>query len=188
MEWDIVQWGQFYTVLMIGLALGMDAFSMGLGMGIMGIRLKTIAKISLIIGFFHILMPLLGIAGGIFLSTFIGDIATLIGGVFLCFLGANMLWGSFFRAEQESQIFQTGGFGLIIFALIVSLDALSVGFSFGLFDVDMTLAVLVFGAMGMIMAAAGLLLGKKLGDRISSHYGEAMGGAILLAFGLKFLL
>lgn len=189
MEWDIVQWGQFYTVIMIGVALGMDAFSMGLGMGMIGIRRKTIAKISLIIGFFHIMMPLIGIVGGKLLSSVIGEVATLIGGVILCFLGANMLWGSFFKSGQkEMRTLQTSGFGLLLFAVVVSIDALSVGFSFGLFDVDKTVAALTFGVIGMIMAGLGLIIGRNLGGRIGSQYGEAMGGAILLAFGLKFLL
>jgi len=185
-HWDVIQWGQFYTILMIGVALGMDAFSLGIGMGMMGVRLRTIGKVSAVIGFFHIIMPLLGIVCGIFLSSLIGNVATFIGGLILCFLGANMLWGSFFRGE-EAPTFQTRGLGLLLFALSVSLDALSVGFSFGLFDVDITLAVLMFGLLGMLMAGAGLFIGRKLGSRLG-NYGEAMGGAILLAFGIKFLL
>lgn len=187
-HWDLIQWGQFYTVIIIGFALGMDAFSLGIGMGMMDVRLKTIAKVSLVVGLFHIIMPLIGIGSGIFLSSVVGDVASFIGGVILCFLGANMLWGSFFRSEEEpSTRYQTKGWGLILFAISVSMDALSAGFSFGLFDVDIMLAVLVFGVLGMFMAGTGLLLGKHVGHRLGG-YGEAIGGAIILAFGIKFLL
>ncbi|WP_134702493.1 manganese efflux pump MntP family protein [Ammoniphilus sp. YIM 78166] len=186
MEWDIIQWGQFYTILMIGLALGMDAFSLGIGMGMIGIRLRTIAKISLIIGLFHILMPLVGIGSGKFLSSVVGDVATFIGGVILCFLGANMLWGSIFGEEGERS-YQTRGWGLILFALSVSIDALSVGLSFGLFKTDVWLAVVTFGVLGMLMTGSGLLLGKHVGNRLGG-FGEALGGIIILAFGVKFML
>lgn len=187
MQWDIIQWGQFYTILMIGFALGMDAFSLGIGMGMIGVRLKTIAKVSLVIGLFHILMPLIGIGSGIFLSKVVGDVAAFIGGMILCFLGANMLWGSFFREEESPGRYQTRGLGLILFALSVSLDALSVGFSFGLFAVDIVMAVLMFGLLGMVMACSGLLLGRHVGPRLGG-YGEAVGGVILMGFGIKFLL
>lgn len=186
-HWDIIQWGQFYTILMIGFALGMDAFSLGIGMGMMGVRIRTIAKVSVVIGFFHVLMPLIGIGSGIFLSNVVGEVATFIGGLILCFLGANMLWRSFFGEEEEARSFQTSGLGLVLFAISVSLDALSVGFSFGLFDVDIPLALFLFGIIGMFMSALGLLIGKRVAHRFG-NYGEALGGAILLAFGFKFLL
>ncbi len=187
MQWDIIQWGQFYTILMIGFALGMDAFSLGIGMGMVGVRLRTIAKVSIVIGLFHVVMPLIGIASGMFLSRVVGDIATFMGGLILCFLGANMLWGSFFRDEDSNNRYPTQGFGLILFALSVSLDALSVGFSFGLFEVDIVMAVLLFGLLGMVMACSGLLLGRHVGHRLGG-FGEAIGGTILMAFGFKFLL
>lgn len=187
MQWDIIQWGQFYTILMIGFALGMDAFSLGIGMGLVGLRLRAIAKVSIIIGLFHVVMPLIGIASGMFLTKVVGNVATFIGGLILCFLGANMLWGSFFREEDANNRYPTTGLGIILFALSVSMDALSVGFSFGLFEVDVAMAVILFGLLGMLMACSGLLLGRHVGPRLGG-FGEAIGGAILMAFGLKFLL
>ncbi|MEW9671215.1 manganese efflux pump MntP family protein [Ammoniphilus sp. 3BR4] len=187
MEWDITQLGQFYTILMIGIALGMDAFSLGIGMGMLGIRLRTIAKISILIGLFHIIMPLFGIASGKFLSAVVGDVATFIGGLILCFLGANMVWGSIFQVEGEPRSYRTEGFGLLLFAMSVSIDALSVGLSFGLFKTDVLLSVLVFGLIGMLMTGCGLLLGKQVGHRMGG-VGEALGGFIILAFGIKFML
>jgi putative Mn2+ efflux pump MntP len=184
--WDIVQWGQFYTILMIGLALGMDAFSLGIGMGLVGLRSRSIAKISSLIGLFHTIMPLLGIFIGIFLSSAIGNVATFIGGVILCFLGANMLWNGVFPNEMNPA-FQPRGFGLILFSMSVSMDALSVGLSFGLFEVNIFLAVMMFGLLGMLLAGAGLMLGKHVGHRIGG-YGEILGGTILMSFGIKFLL
>jgi manganese efflux pump family protein len=187
--WDIIHWGQFYTIFIIGFALGMDAFSLGIGLGMIGVRLRTIAKVSIVIGFFHILMPLVGIAAGMFLSSYVGSIASFIGGLILCFLGANMLWGAVFRSDDQTErtFNQTKGWGLFLFALSVSIDALSVGFSFGLFEVDVPVAVFSFGLLGTVMSAAGLLLGRYVGDRLGS-LGEALGGVIILVFGIKFML
>ncbi|MBP1934011.1 putative Mn2+ efflux pump MntP [Ammoniphilus resinae] len=187
MAWDIVQWGQFYTILMIGFALGMDAFSLGIGLGTLGIRLRTIAKISLTIGLFHILMPLLGIFTGMFLTKVVGSVASFIGGIILCYLGIQMFWAAIFKGDEDTRATRKiGGIEMLLFSLSVSMDALSVGFSFGLFAVNVWLAVVVFGILGMLMSAIGLLLGKRVGHRLGT-WGEVIGGVILFAFGLKFL-
>lgn len=184
---DIFQWGQFITLIIIAVALGMDAFSLGIGIGMMGIRLKTVLRVSLTIGFFHVVMPLIGILIGVYLTSVIGDIATVIGGLILCLLGIHMLWNSFSDAVSTYSTARTAGFSLFLMAVSVSLDSLSVGLSFGLFAVDAIFAVIVFGIIGTIMAGIGLMLGKKMGDWLG-HYGEAVGGLILLIFGIKFLI
>lgn len=185
MDITLFQWGQFFTLLMIAFAISMDAFSLGIGVGMVGIRLREILKVSITIGLFHVGMPLAGIVIGIYLSEIIGDIAVLIGGGILMIIGLHMLWNGFFRAEEKS-ILQTKGLGLLLFSFSVSLDALTVGFSFGLIEVNKLLAVSLFGVMGGIMACCGLLLGRTVGGWLGD-YSEVVGGIILLAFGLKFI-
>ncbi|CCF14512.1 conserved hypothetical protein [Brevibacillus laterosporus GI-9] len=179
-------WGQFLTLLLISIALGMDAFSLGIGLGMVGLRLRKIVNISIMIGCFHVAMPLLGIAIGSYLSDIVGDIAIFIGGSILILLGVHMLWSVFF-GENEESIVKTSGLGLILFAISVSLDALSVGFSLGLMTVNKWLAVSMFGIVGGMMSCAGLLLGRSVGGWMG-EYSEIIGGVILLIFGLKFIL
>lgn len=182
---ESLQWGELITILMIGIALGMDAFSLGIGMGMGGIRLLTIAKVSLTIGLFHIVMPLIGIALGVFLTSYMGNMAAYIGGFILIVLGLHMLWNGFF-GEERTPLMKTTFWGTILFSLSVSIDALSVGFSFGLFRVNTFIAVLIFGALGAVLAAGGLLLGRRVGGWLG-EYSEIFGALILVAFGLKFL-
>lgn len=185
-EATVFLWGQFLTLLLIAIALGMDAFSLGIGLGMVGLRLRKIVNISIMIGCFHVAMPLLGIAIGTYLSDIVGDIAIFIGGGILILLGVHMLWSVFF-GENEGSIIKTSGLGLILFAFSVSLDALSVGFSLGLIAVNKWLAVSLFGIIGGMMACAGLLLGRSVGGWLG-EYSEIIGGVILLIFGLKFIL
>ncbi|QDX91653.1 manganese efflux pump [Brevibacillus laterosporus] len=186
MEAAVYLWGQFLTLLLIAIALGMDAFSLGIGLGMVGLRLRKILNISVMIGFFHIAMPLLGIVIGTYLSDIVGDIAIYIGGAILILLGVHMLWSVFF-GENEGSLIKTTGLGLILFAFSVSLDALSVGFSLGLMAVNKWLAVSLFGIIGGLMACAGLMVGKSVGGWLG-EYSEIIGGVILLIFGLKFIL
>lgn len=186
MEIALFQWGQLLTLLMVAFAISMDAFSLGVGVGMVGIRLREILKVSLTIGLFHIAMPLVGIFIGVYLSEIVGDIAVIIGGAVLIAIGLHMLWNGVFRTEEKS-ILKTKGVGLILFAFSVSLDAMTVGFSFGLIEVNKILAVSLFGLMGAAMAYFGLLLGRSVGGWLG-EYSEVLGGLILFVFGLKFML
>ncbi|MBG9588142.1 manganese efflux pump MntP [Cytobacillus firmus] len=176
--------GEILTLALMAFALGMDAFSVGLGMGMYKLRLRQIAKIGITIGLFHVWMPLLGMIAGRFLSNTFGAIAGYVGGGLLLLLGVQMIWSSF-RDEEDSLITPVG-IGLLIFALSVSLDSFSVGLSLGIYGAKTFQVLVFFGAGATILTWAGLLTGRKVQSWIGS-YSEALGGAILLAFGVKLL-
>jgi manganese efflux pump family protein len=176
--------GEFITLCMMAFALGMDAFSVGLGMGLICLRLKQILYIGLTIGLFHIFMPLFGILIGRFLSQQFGAIASYIGGLLLLILGIQMIISSF--KEDENPFISPVGIGLIFFALSVSLDSFSVGLSLGIYGARTLLTIVLFGLFSMILTWAGLLLGRRFQQWLGV-YSEALGGSILLAFGVKLL-
>lgn len=122
---------ELITLVIMAFALGMDAFSVGLGMGLVRLRFRQIFYIGVIIGLFHIWMPLLGMFIGKLLSDKLGMLATYGGGVLLLILGIQMIYSSFKRDEEP--FIKPVGWGLIIFALSVSLDSFSVGLSLGIF-------------------------------------------------------
>lgn len=183
---DSVQAGQLITILLMALALGMDAFSLGIGMGIRGIRLVHIARISLIIGLFHIIMPLMGMFMGHYVSSLLGDVATAAGGALLVVLGSHMVYSAL-RGDSVVALDHRSFWGSVIFALMVSIDSFSVGVSLGMFATDIMLTVLMFGLFGAGMSVLGLLLGRRVGHWVG-EYGEALGGIILLVFGIRFLI
>jgi len=187
MELSLPQWGQLFTLFMISVALGMDAFSLGVGIGMRGVLVREALKISGTIGLFHILMPLLGISVGRYLGSLVESIAVMTGGGLLCILGVNMMVHAFRSGEEEYRIDTSTIMGTLMFSLTVSLDSLSAGLSLGLFEADLLLAVLLFGTVGGLMACTGLLLGRNVGEWIGD-YGEVVGGIILISLGLRFLL
>jgi len=178
--------GHTVTILLIAIALGMDAFSLCLGVGMKGIRLLHVAKVSAAIAAFHMAMPLIGLFMGRYVSALLGDVAVMVGGVLLVLLGAHMIYSSI-RGEDVPSIQIGSMLGLLTFAVSVSVDSLSVGVSLGMFSTDLIATVVLFGAMGGLMSAVGLLIGRRVGQMIG-EYGEAFGGAVLLVFGVLFLL
>ncbi|WP_438435132.1 manganese efflux pump MntP [Gorillibacterium sp. sgz500922] len=182
---NTAQWGEWFTLILMAFALGLDAFSLGIGIGLRGIRLLDVLKLSVIIGVFHVVMPLAGIFAGHLVGELLGEVATSVGGILLVLLGAHMIYNSL-RSEKSEGINARSLWGMLLFAFSVSIDSFSVGVSLGIFASDLILAVLLFGAFGGLMSISGLMLGRRVGEWVGS-YGEAFGGLILLTFGLRFL-
>ncbi|RJX36875.1 manganese efflux pump [Paenibacillus pinisoli] len=178
--------GQFLTLLIIAVALGFDAFSLGLGIGLKGIRLLDILKLGIVIGLFHIIMPIGGLLTGQLVSGLLGNVATTAAGVLLLLLGGHMIYSSI-RGEEVPSFNHRSSVGLLVLALSVSVDAFSVGVTLGMFSADLWLTILLFGFFGGAMSMLGLLLGRKVSSKLG-EYGEACGGAILLVFGILFIV
>lgn len=176
--------GELVTIIIMAFVLGMDAFSISLGMGMYRLRFKQMLNIGLIVGIFHILMPLLGMIAGRFLSEKFDAVASYIGGGLLLILGVQMIWSSL-RKESESLITPVG-FGLLLFALSVSLDSFSVGLTLGIYGARTLLVLICFGAGAMLLSWLGLIIGRRV-QGLLGQYSEVLGGAILLFFSFRLL-
>lgn len=176
--------GEMITLIIMAFALGMDAFSVGLGMGMFKLRLKQIFLIGLTVGFFHIWMPLLGMICGRFLSVQFGTFAAYAGGMLLVLLGIQMFISGI-RGGDSLTIAPIGK-GLLVFALSVSLDSFSVGLTLGIFGARTWVTIICFGCAATLLTWSGLLIGRKI-QGIFGLYSELLGGSILCAFGLKLL-
>lgn len=181
-------WGQIVTIAIMAIALGMDAFSLGVGIGMRGIRLLHVLQMGLLVAFFHVLMPLLGLVAGNYVGHLLGRVAGIAAGGLLVALGCHMVLGSFRAGESNEMrgVDHRTLWGMLLISLSVSIDSFSVGLSLGVFVSHVLLTVLAFGACGGIMSVTGLLLGRRV-SRGLGEYGEALGGAILLGFGLLFI-
>jgi putative Mn2+ efflux pump MntP len=177
--------GKSATLLLIAFALGMDAFSLCIGIGMQGVRLVHMVRISSVIAVFHMVMPVVGMVMGTFAGRLLGDVAVMFGGGLLLILGMHMIYNSL-RGDSARTIHYGSWLGLLAFAGSVSLDSLSVGVSLGMFATEVIGTILVIGCMGGVMSMLGLWIGRRIG-RFAGEYAEALGGVILLTFGLLFL-
>lgn len=180
--------GQIITITIMAVALGLDAFSLGVGIGMKGIRLLHVLQLSLLIAFFHVLMPLFGLFTGDYVGQLLGQVTQYAAGGLLLLLGSHMVFNSFRSGDGgglQAVDYRTL-WGMLLISLSVSVDSFSVGVSLGMFVNHILLTVLTFGACGGLMSILGLLLGRHV-SRGLGDYGEAIGGAILLGFGLLFI-
>lgn len=173
------------AILMMAGALGMDAFSLGIGIGMKGVRRREMLRLACMVGLFHAMMPLLGMIIGQYMSQLLDDIAILTGGGLLVLLGAHMIYSSI-RGEELYALNYRSITGLLLFSLSVSIDAFSVGISLGLFASDWLITVLLFGWFGGVLMMLGLYAGQRISLGLGV-FGEALGGLILLLFGIRVL-
>lgn len=173
-------------IMLMSLALGMDAFSLSLGMGLQGINRKTAWQFIFNIGVAHIFMASVGLAAGIALHGFLGKLAIWFGAVLLIALGLHMIYSTLFGSTNEKSL-DLRQMAIPLFALTVSVDALSVGFSLGLRSTAYgVVSVVSFGVFGAGLCGIGLWLGKRA-NRLTGQYGQLFGAAILIAYGIHFL-
>ncbi|MGM8215007.1 manganese efflux pump MntP [Bacillaceae bacterium W0354] len=173
-------------LLLLAVAIGMDAFSVSLSVGLMKIRLRIILLYIILIGLFHVIMPFMGMIVGHFLSNKLGMIAQIVGGWMLIMIGAQMIIATLIEKETLKQI---NFLGLLALAFTVSLDSFSVGISIGMtmFGFNQIAVILLFGLMSMFLATLGLYLAKK-GKTIFGKYSEAIGGIVLVFIGLQMIM
>lgn len=173
------------TLLILAVALGTDAFSMCLGLGMTGVTRRQIIVVSLTVLAFHVLMPLAGWYAGDLAGSLLGKAAGIAGALVLIYLGGKMIysaWKGDGELSNRDALVTTGG--MLLLAAGVSMDALSVGFSLGTQNVDLPLTVTVIGVVAGIMTGAGLILGRFVGNRVGER-AVGIGGTLLVGIGIK---
>ncbi|NMA68809.1 MAG: manganese efflux pump [Desulfitobacterium sp.] len=186
-------------ILALAIALGADAFSLALAVGMVGVRRGMIFRLSLLVAVFHVLMPLGGLFLGRTMGLFLGSLAKALGSLVLLWLGGRMIL-NVWRPKPESYPLSQArvaflrknlpagvslqGIGLYALATSVSLDALSVGISLGTIGSQIGLTVLVMGTVAGLMMASGLILGGFIGSWLGKR-AEALGGLVLITIGLR---
>ena len=113
--------------------------------------------------------------------------------VLLLVIGGKMLidavMSSKFAADEEAiDAAEMSGFKLFILGIATSIDALSVGFAIaGHNTVQAFLTSVIIGIVTLWICAAGLLLGRRLGERFTDKAG-ILGGTILIIIGIEILV
>lgn len=181
---------QLVEIALIAVALGCDAFAVGMGVGTRFCEPRQVFRLSFHFGLFQFLMPLLGWIIGVSAFGLVRRWGPWLAFGLLFFIGARMTYESF-RPEEVSSDREcrdpTRGMSLVVLSLATSMDALGVGFSLGVLGQSLLLAAVCIGVTACVMTWAAM----KLGSRLSSKFGQRMeiaGGVILMAIAVKLLV
>lgn len=188
---------EIWEVLLLGVALAMDAFAAGMTDGMTNVHMgwKKTLLIAATFGFMQCLMPILGyFFGGIF-AAFVEKIAPVLSFILLAFIGGKAVVEFFLerRKKGAQKPRPVSAAEIFLQGIATSLDALAVGVTFLAVETENGLPMSVFlcaGVIGVITFFLSLLavfLGKKLGDKFADK-AKLFGGVVLIGIGLKILL
>lgn len=171
----------YYFFMAVGLS--MDAFSLSIVYGTNGIKSKKIIILSLTVGIFHFIMPNLSALLSKSLFSFI-TYGNIVAGIVFLILGIEMI---FSFKEKESKYELSNYLEILLFAIAVSIDSFSVGLALSLDKENIILAGIVFSIISTMFTFSGLILGKKLNEKIG-NVSKIIGIIILFVFSIKYLL
>ncbi len=176
-----------WTLALLAIALGTDAFSVALAVGTCGVTRRRLFRLAFHFGLFQFLMPLLGWFLGDSVASLVQPAGKYLVAAFLTFIGVRMIRGAFRRETGVgNRVDRTRGWSLVGFSVATSLDALGVGVGLGLLGIGILTPAVVIGLVAGTMTTAGMLLGGRL-SQVFGQRAEALGGLVLLVLAFTFL-
>lgn len=178
-------------IIIIAVGLSMDAFavSITLGLSLPSIKSKKIMIPGLYFGFFQALMPLIGFFAGTYFVDKIQHLDHWVAFVLLGFIGGKMIKDSFSKDDDEEKSPENPFLfaKMLLLAVATSIDALAVGITFALFEVNIFGAITITGLTTFAISLGGVIVGNMFGLKFKSK-AELAGGAVLVILGIKILV
>ena len=148
------------TLIILGISLSLDAFSLSIIYGTFIYSKKIKLLLSLTVGIFHFIMPLLGsYIGSFIISNFISDPDILVAIIFTV-LSIEMLL-SIKDLDQTTKEFKNI-LEALFFAFSVSIDSFTVGIALGSGEENVVTAGIIFAFLSGLFTFCGLDIGTKL--------------------------
>ncbi len=182
------------TNILLGIGLAMDAFSVSIANGLRENKMETGRK-CLIAGcyaMFQIVMPMIGwilVRGALEALKMLQTAVPYIALVLLVFIGVKMMIeGIKNYGEERADKPPVGNAELLMQGAATSIDALSVGFTFAMYETLYVLpAALIIGAVTFVICLTGLAIGRTVGMKFT-RYSDIAGGVILTAVGIGIFI
>ncbi len=177
------------TIIILALGLSMDAFAVSVtsGLTMKVLKIRYALRIALFFGIFQALMPVLGYLAGLSIRKYIESFDHWIAFGLLSAIGVKMIYESFSLNKDERAMNPDDILLLLTLAIATSIDALAVGLSISLLNVDIMKPAVIIGSVTFAMSLGGVLLGKAAGHLFENKI-EILGGLILIGIGVKILI
>lgn len=183
----------FFTLLLMGVGLAMDAFAVSIckGLSMRKVNKKQCLVIGLFFGGFQALMPFIGWVLGSQFEQYITSIDHWIAFILLGFIGGKMVVEAIREKDEAVEVEKMDPpldlKEMFILAIATSIDALAVGITFAFLQVPIVEAISIIGITTFVISVIGVYVGNFFGNRYKKK-AELAGGMILILIGLKILL
>ena len=183
----------FFTSIMLGWGLAMDAFSVSLANGLNEPKMKRgrMCGVAGIFSAFQFAMPMIGWICVSTVARLFGAFERLIPWIALIllgYIGGKMLYEGIVSKSSDSEKGKASFRELLVQGVATSIDALSVGFTISDYNLpEALISCLIIGVLTFFICYAGLFIGKKAGTRLAGKAG-ILGGAILIFIGREIFI
>ena len=182
---------ELFTILLIALALAVDAFAVALasGVSLCQVSSRQTFRLAFHFGLFQAMMNIIGWAAGLTVRNLLESIDHWLAFTLLALVAVKMIKDSVAGREKEAQkVDPTRGYTLVMLSVATSIDSLAVGLSFSVLNISIWLPATIIGIVATLLTMIGLRLGCLLGaaSRIGAK-AEVAGGLVLLGIGINIL-
>lgn len=169
-------------IVLIGLSLSMDAFTISIGKGIKTNNFKIGLITVIFFSLFQFIMPIIGYYFGNMLSERIINYHSYFSSILLIIIGILMI------KENEIDEFDNklNIKELILLSIATSIDALVIGISFSFIKINIIISSIIIGLITFIICMIGYNLGN-LFNKKCRQYSNLIGGITLIIIGIKLL-
>jgi putative Mn2+ efflux pump MntP len=176
-----------FALLLLSLALAMDAFAVSLVRGAAGKGRKIDALIlGSAFGLAQGLMPLVGWLLGVAFAETFRSIDHWIAFALLTVLGLRMIREARSKETETVARGPLSSLSLLVAAFATSIDA-AAGVALPLLGVPIPVACLVIGGVTGVLCASGYVAGARIGTKLGKK-AELAGGIALISLGMKILI
>jgi len=178
-----------WSLLIIALALSLDAFGVALSIGLNPeIKYKSKLIFTGSFGFFQFLFAFIGSIAGYYFVNYISSLPEVIGGVIIALVGVIMINDGMEHKEQcilfSPKMYIILGASVSIDALVVGFTALGIVESFSL----ILIYTIVIGVVTSTMSFLAFIIAKHLKKiSIVARYADYIGGIMLIFLGIKMM-
>jgi len=178
-----------FEIIIIAIGLAMDASAVSLAAAAAGFAKDARAKfrLSFHFGLFQFLMPVLGWFLGIRFVSHFKAFDHWIAFALLLYLGIKMIYSSSNGTPVPVVCNEIRVTEIITQSFATSIDALAVGLSLALLNVNIVLPVIIIGITTFLFSVAGLYIGNYSGKKFRRG-SEMIGGILLILIGVKILI
>jgi len=174
---------ELLILLMIGISLSIDAFSVATCIGMCNLSFKRTLNISMLVGLFHFIMPLLGVYISYQINKILLIDSDLILGLILLLLSLQLFIEYLKPTNKDISL---NNYGTIFFALGVSIDSFTIGLGLKAITTNLLLSSTVFSICSFSFTFLGLTIGRYI-NKILKKYSYLIGTLVLFILGLIFL-
>ncbi|ALK09869.1 manganese efflux pump MntP family protein [Blastochloris viridis] len=175
------------AIALLAITMSVDSFAVSVGRGaaIGRPRVSEALRTGIVFGVVEALAPVIGWIAGVAASQFVEAIDHWIAFALLAGVGVHMLYTAIRTSDADAPR-GSSLTALIATAIGTSLDAMAVGVSLALLQVDIVVIAIAIGVSTFVMSSGGMLLGFAIGERFGKA-AELIAGVVLCGLGVMIL-